>query len=91
MQKKFLVKSEEASLTAFGKYPGARAVEELLQNGTVVIDKPVGPTSRMVDSFVKKILNLNKLSHVSTTMKSIFNKAYKNKLKKWTEVNSLYN
>lgn len=60
MQKKFLVKSHEASLVQFGKYPGARTIEELLHNGVVVIDKPAGPTSRMVDSFVKKILNVDK-------------------------------
>ncbi len=66
MQKKFLVKSEEASLTQFGKYPGARTIEELLHNGIVVIDKPVGPTSQMVDSFVKRILIVNKLSHGGT-------------------------
>jgi H/ACA ribonucleoprotein complex subunit 4 len=66
MQKKFLVKSEEASLVQFGKYPGARTVEELLNSGIVVIDKPAGPTSRMVDSFVKKILGLDKLSHGGT-------------------------
>lgn len=61
-----MVKSEEASLITFGKYPGARSIEELLHNGIVVIDKPVGPTSRMVDSFVKKILGVNKLSHGGT-------------------------
>ncbi len=66
MQKKFLIKSEEASLVSYGKYPGARTVEELLHNGIVVIDKPAGPTSRMVDSFVKKILGLDKLSHGGT-------------------------
>lgn len=61
-----MVKSEEASLTTFGKYPGARTIEELLRNGIVVVDKPVGPTSRMVDAFVKKILGINKLSHGGT-------------------------
>ncbi len=66
MQKKFLIKSHEASLVQFSKYPGARTVEELLHSGIVVIDKPAGPTSRMVDSFVKKILNLKKLSHGGT-------------------------
>lgn len=66
MQKKFLIKSEEASLATFGKYPGAKSIKELLHNGIVVIDKPVGPTSQMVDAFVKKILGVNKLSHGGT-------------------------
>lgn len=66
MPKNFLVKSHEASLTQSGKYPGARTVEELLHNGIVVIDKPADPTSQMVDSFVKKILGLKKLSHGGT-------------------------
>lgn len=39
----FLVKSEEISDPRFGKYPGARKVEELIRNGIVILDKPSGP------------------------------------------------
>lgn len=65
-RKQFLVKSEEASLSQYGKYPGSRSVEELLCNGLVVIDKPVGPTSQTIDSWIKKILEINKCSHGGT-------------------------
>ncbi len=65
-KKQFLVKFEEASLSPYGKYPGARNIEELLQNGIVVIDKPVGPTSQTVDVWVKRILGISKCSHGGT-------------------------
>lgn len=62
----WLVKSEEASLTTHGAYPGARSVEELIKNGIIIIDKPTGPTSHQVDSWIKKILNIKKCSHGGT-------------------------
>ncbi len=65
-KKQFLVKYEEASLSPYGKYPGSRSAEELLHNGIVVIDKPVGPTSQTVDVWIKKILGINKCSHGGT-------------------------
>ncbi len=64
MKREFLIKSEEASI--IGKYPGARSVEELLQAGIVIIDKPSGPTSHIIDSYVKQILNIRKCSHGGT-------------------------
>lgn len=65
-KKEFLIKSEEASLSPYGKYPGSRSMEELIKNGIVVIDKPVGPTSHQIDSWVKKILGIKKCSHGGT-------------------------
>jgi len=62
----WIVKKNEASLTTFGSYPGARALEEHIKNGIVVIDKPSGPTSHQVDRWIKEILNVNKVSHGGT-------------------------
>ena len=52
---KWLVKSEEASLTDFGKYPGDRTIDELKEYGIILLDKPSGPSSNQVDAWVKEI------------------------------------
>jgi H/ACA ribonucleoprotein complex subunit 4 len=64
--REFIVKSYEASLTDFGKYPGARSVEELLSFGLAVIDKPPGPTCQQIDAWIKRLLELKKCSHGGT-------------------------
>jgi H/ACA ribonucleoprotein complex subunit 4 len=66
MKMKFVVKSHEASLTSYGKYPGTRTVPELLQNGIILLDKPQGPTCHQVDNWVKKITGVKKASHGGT-------------------------
>ncbi len=50
----------------FGKDPKERTIEERLNFGFVVIDKPKGPTSHQVSAWVKSILNLKKAGHVGT-------------------------
>ncbi len=62
----WLTKSEEVTISPYGHYPGARPIEELLRSGIIILDKPQGPSSNQVDAWVKKILNLNKLSHGGT-------------------------
>ncbi len=66
MKKEFLIREHEASLSEFGKYPGARSTEELLNFGLVVIDKPPGPTCQQIDAWIKKMLELKKCSHGGT-------------------------
>ncbi|MEM5814537.1 MAG: RNA-guided pseudouridylation complex pseudouridine synthase subunit Cbf5 [Candidatus Aenigmatarchaeota archaeon] len=63
---RFLTKSNDASLTSYGKYPGSRTVPELLQNGLIILDKPQGPTCHQVDNWVKKITGVKKASHGGT-------------------------
>ncbi len=41
-------------------------IEDLLDFGFVVIDKPEGPTSHQVSSWVKEILNVKKAGHAGT-------------------------
>ncbi len=41
-------------------------VEELLNFGVVIVDKPRGPTSHQVSAWVRKILNVNKTGHAGT-------------------------
>ena len=50
----------------FGSVPEKRSIEELLENGIVLIDKPFGPTSNQVSSWIKKELNLKKAGHFGT-------------------------
>ena len=66
MTTNFLTRSEESSLTSYGKYPGARSAEELLKNGIIILDKVDGPTSHQVDNWVKAITGVSKCSHGGT-------------------------
>ncbi|MBW9222094.1 RNA-guided pseudouridylation complex pseudouridine synthase subunit Cbf5 [Methanothermococcus sp. SCGC AD-155-C09] len=50
----------------YGSDPYKRPMEELLKNGLVIIDKPSGPTSHEVSSWVKRILNINLAGHAGT-------------------------
>jgi H/ACA ribonucleoprotein complex subunit 4 len=62
----WLIKKHEASLTQFGCYPGARPLEDYINNGIIILDKPSGPTSNQVDNWIKQILKINKCSHAGT-------------------------
>lgn len=61
---KWLVKEEEASTVA--NYPGARSFQEYVNKGIIILDKPQGPTSHIVDDYVKKIVGVDKCSHGGT-------------------------
>lgn len=61
-----LVKFEEGSDEHYGKHPEERSVGELMESGVVLIDKPRGPSSHEVTSWVKKILKAEKAGHSGT-------------------------
>ncbi len=61
-----LVKSEDTTDWKFGKKPNERSLEEYIRKGVINLDKPAGPTSHEVTSWVKKILNLDKAGHSGT-------------------------
>jgi len=50
----------------FGKRPEERTVPELIGCGIIKLDKPKGPTSHEVVSWVKKILGISKAGHSGT-------------------------
>ncbi|HID71120.1 MAG TPA: RNA-guided pseudouridylation complex pseudouridine synthase subunit Cbf5, partial [Thermoplasmata archaeon] len=50
----------------YGSYPDERSIEERLENGIIILDKPRGPTSHQVTSWVKEILELKKTGHSGT-------------------------
>ena len=63
---KLLVKREAETSPEYGKPPSMRSVKELLNMGTVNLDKQRGPTSHEVAHTVKKILGLEQLGHGGT-------------------------
>jgi H/ACA ribonucleoprotein complex subunit 4 len=61
---KMLVKSKRSSSS--GKHPEDRSVDQLIQDGVVVVDKPSGPTSHQVTSWVCDMFGSNKAAHGGT-------------------------
>ena len=66
IQRVLLKRQETPSSEKFGLDPSDRPVKELLDFGVVNIDKPSGPTSHQVSSFVQKILGIKKSGHSGT-------------------------
>ncbi|MFY9606187.1 MAG: RNA-guided pseudouridylation complex pseudouridine synthase subunit Cbf5 [Thermoplasmata archaeon] len=61
-----LVKSKRPISSGRGKRPEERTVDELLEDGVVVIDKPAGPTSHQVTSWVGNMVGAKKSAHGGT-------------------------
>ncbi len=61
-----LIKSEDSTDERSGKKPSGRPIQEYVQKGVINLDKPAGPTSHEVTSWVKKILELEKAGHSGT-------------------------
>lgn len=65
-KREILVKSEDTTDYTYGKKPTDRPIEEYIRKGAVNLDKPAGPTSHEVTSWVKKVLDLKKAGHSGT-------------------------
>lgn len=50
----------------YGYYPFNRPIDILFDYGLILIDKPAGPTSHEIASWVKRILNISKSGHSGT-------------------------
>jgi len=61
-----LVKGEEPTNPAHGWEPRKRPIGEYLQTGVINIDKPPGPSSHEVVSWVKRLLSLERAGHGGT-------------------------
>ncbi len=61
-----LEKSPSDTDPKYGKSPESRSVEEKLERGIVVINKPSGPTSHQVSAYVQNILKIKKSGHSGT-------------------------
>ncbi|MFW9949333.1 MAG: RNA-guided pseudouridylation complex pseudouridine synthase subunit Cbf5 [Candidatus Thorarchaeota archaeon] len=61
-----MVKSQENTDNSYGCDPFKRDIVTLLDYGVINIDKPSGPTSHEVVSWVRKILNIENAGHGGT-------------------------
>jgi len=61
-----LVKSQESTDPDHGIEPERREIDSLLQYGVINLDKPSGPTSHEVVSWMRKILNISLAGHGGT-------------------------
>jgi len=63
---RFLIKTEAETDPAYGCPPYKRPIEEHIQKGVINLDKPPGPTSHQVDSWIRRLLNVKKVGHGGT-------------------------
>ena len=61
-----IIKSQDRTDEKYGCEPEKRNVESLLQYGVINLDKPSGPTSHEVVSWVRKILRIENAGHGGT-------------------------
>ncbi len=61
-----LIKSQDATSPEHGCAPQKRSVKDLLNYGVINLDKPRGPTSHEVVSWVRKILGIEIAGHGGT-------------------------
>ena len=57
---------QDVTNDAYGTYYDKRTVEQLLEYGLIILDKPPGPTSHEVVAWVKRILKISKAGHSGT-------------------------
>ncbi len=61
-----LIKAEGETDPNYGNFPDERPIEDHIRRGIINLDKPSGPTSHEIDSWVKRILNVEKTGHGGT-------------------------
>ena len=61
-----MIKSQGISNPDYGIEPEKRSIKQLLEYGTINIDKVSGPTSHEVVSWIKKILEIDSVGHGGT-------------------------
>lgn len=66
IKRKRLIKVQTKTNPNYGKSPDERSIKELLNCCMINLDKPSGPTSHQVDSWLKKILEVEKVGHGGT-------------------------
>jgi len=65
-KRNFKIKAEDQTDYKYGKSPEERTIEEHLKLGIINLDKPSGPTSHEIASWVRKILEVDKTGHGGT-------------------------
>ncbi len=59
--KDFLTKSKSFTNPEYGCAPEEREISDYISHGVINLDKPSGPTSHEIDSWVKRILKFGKI------------------------------
>jgi tRNA pseudouridine55 synthase len=62
----FILKAEVTTDLSYGCSPYERDIEDHISRGVINLDKPPGPTSHEVVSWIKNILNVEKTGHGGT-------------------------
>ncbi len=62
----FLIRAEDTTDSSYGCSPEERPITEYIEKGVINLDKPSGPTSHEIDSWVKGILHVKKTGHGGT-------------------------
>lgn len=65
-KRKRIIKAQAKTNPVYGKNPNEYSINELLNNGIINLDKPSGPTSHQVDSWVRGVLEIEKVGHGGT-------------------------
>ncbi len=65
-QAEWYAREEAETSEQFGEIPENRDIEDLLEKGLFLVDKPFGPTSKQVSTWIKEELNLKKTGHFGT-------------------------
>lgn len=63
---RWYTREEAETSEEYGSIPENRSIDELLKKGIVIIDKPFGPTSKQVSTWLKEELDLKKAGHFGT-------------------------
>ncbi|MBR6024958.1 MAG: RNA-guided pseudouridylation complex pseudouridine synthase subunit Cbf5 [Methanobrevibacter sp.] len=66
MKTNLITKSKSITNPEYGCKPEEREIADYISKGVINLDKPSGPTSHEVDSWVKRILKLDKTGHGGT-------------------------
>jgi H/ACA ribonucleoprotein complex subunit 4 len=66
IEREIIIVAEEETNPDYGCYPKERNLHQLLRLGIIIIDKVPGPTSHEIASWVKKLLELDKVGHGGT-------------------------
>ena len=66
MKTNLITKSKSITNPEYGCKPEDREISDYISKGVINLDKPSGPTSHEVDSWVKRILKLDKTGHGGT-------------------------
>ncbi|MFB6115645.1 MAG: RNA-guided pseudouridylation complex pseudouridine synthase subunit Cbf5, partial [Candidatus Nanohalobium sp.] len=65
-QAEWYTREEAETSEEYGQVPEHRSIEDLLKKGLFIVDKPFGPTSKQVSTWIKEELNLKKTGHFGT-------------------------